>query len=388
MTMVDTSKSFEPVEIVSGKRTPRKQSFTEKSGHSAFEAALSKSQEEDSHWEAGLHAKGEPHAESRVSTTVSQETHEAPATGTRESGKPVQDLSGLDGRLPPSADDAEASTEQLASALEEPVLTEDATREVNESGLSDAGEFLLDEEHWSQSADEPAADVPSEELTATDAPNDVATDDGGHASEDLSEEFQSEQRVESDAEADITFEASRARAAAPVLESPAIVTSESPSTGAAPPTFVENFGRQAFARSTQLHRAQSAAPASLDMNELVEQITKVRGSMGTGRARVVIGEGNDRVALTVLVRNGTVNIDASVADVGMAQSLERGTAELSEALAKHGLSLGSMETGDSKGETFGQPEQPTGHPPGIPAEPVLEPGSQPQRLQRGVRVVA
>ena len=118
-----------------------------------------------------------------------------------------------------------------------------------------------------------------------------------------------------------------------------------------------SLGRQAFARATSIQRAINAggtAPAGvstkLDMQDVVDQIDKARGSMTGSRARVVIGEGAERVAIMVSVKNGVVDIDLKASDSGVANALAEGSEELAKALGNHGLSLGDMGTGRETGE--------------------------------------
>ena len=386
MTMIDTSKGFEPPESVPTRGSARKRSFTEKIGHSAFEVALSKTQENEDAWEAGLNASAQPPRSQTADTPAPQDSHQtAGTTVAREVSTSTTESNTVEATRAAAPDEDESAIEQAANSSEEADVDGEPKLETvsvaeDQLALSDeAGDVAEGEASEDSAAESVASNEPSLEL---------AGDGNEPSDESTQEDVPTETSAEFDTEADVSFEVSSAPDASQASDASSASAPTPPTAGVTPQTFVESFGRQAFARSTQLHRAQTAAPASLDMNELVEQIAKVRGSMSTGRARVVIGEGSDRLALTVHLRNGTVNIDAKVADAGMAQTLERGAAELSEALGKHGLSLGTMDTGGSHSGTFAQSdESATSGPVGV-EDTVLESTSQQQRIRRGVRVVA
>lgn len=385
MTLIDTSKSFEPLEA---KDAPRKRSFTEKSGHSAFEEALIKWREQEESGESSVHADVQSQSTpERASQNVSPSRQETSAASSEPRGQgPVGEVS--DSGAPKSADGAEATQETVASASDEAAGTEIDSEASHEEVSAKGGELALSEDAWSEVDAESAEESPQVDLAASDATEGLDGSGEEASGESLQDDAGTGEELQFDADPDVTFEVSNSPETSSAPDMAPASAPSAPSAAAAPPTFVESFGRQAFARSTQLHRAQTAAPASLNMNDLVEQIAKVRGSMTTGRARVVIGEGSDRLALTVQLRNGMVNIDARAADAGLAQSLERGSGDLAEALSKHGLSLGTMDTGGGEGkmsehrEASGESEREFG------AEPTLEPATQTPRVRRGVRIVA
>jgi hypothetical protein len=386
MTMIDTSKGFEPSESVPMRSSNRKQSFTEKAGQSAFEMALSKSQEDDERWEAGLNASAQSPLSQAEGMPAPQDSRDtAGTTGAHEVSTTARESNAIEEASAPAPEEHESAIEETATSSEgadvdgEPML---------EAASVDEGQIAVSEEDGALADAGPSEDSAADSVASNEPSQELAGDGGEPSDESTQEDLQAEASPEFDTEADISFDVNSAPDGSLASEPSSSSAPTPPAAGTTPQTFVESFGRQAFARSTQLHRAQTAAPASLDMNELVEQIAKVRGSMSTGRARVVIGEGSDRLALTVHLRNGTVNIDAKVADAGMAQTLERGAAELSEALGKHGLSLGTMDTGGSRGETFAQNDEPAISGPVGVEETVLESTSQHQRIRRGVRVVA
>tara|TARA_R110002096_G_scaffold143328_4_gene299337 strand:- start:130082 stop:131251 length:1170 start_codon:yes stop_codon:yes gene_type:complete len=389
MTLIDTSKSFEPLEA---KDAPRKRSFTEKSGHSAFEDALIKWREQEDSGESSVHADAQPQSAPEVTSTPRHVSSSRQETGTAavqqgEGTAPAGKVSDNDGPNSTASDEAEATQDTVASASEEAITGSAIDSEASYEDVSaEGGELELSEEAWSEVDAEPAEEATPADLAASDAPEGLDGSGEEASGESLQDDAGSADEMQFDGDPDVTFEVSSSPEAS---SAPDLAPANAPSApAAAPSTFVESFGRQAFARSTQLHRAETAAPASLDMNDLVEQIAKVRGSMTTGRARVVIGEGSDRLALTVQLRNGMVNIDARVADAGLAQSLERGSSELAEALSKHGLSLGTMDTGGGGGETLEHRESSAESGAEFGAEPVLEPATQTSRVRRGVRIVA
>lgn len=386
MTMIDTSKGFEAPESVPTRSSTRKRSFTEKIGHSAFEVALSKSQEHEDQWEAGLNASSQAPRSQTAGAPAPQDSHDTPGTtGAREVSTSARESSTVEEASAAAPDEHESAIEETAKSSEEADVDGEP---MLEAASVDEDQLALSDDAGAMAEGEPSEDTATESVASNEPSQELAGDGDELPDESNQEDVQAEMSAEFDTEADVSFEVSSAPDASQASDASSVSAPTPPAAGATPQTFVESFGRQAFARSTQLHRTQTAAPASLDMNDLVEQIAKVRGSMSTGRARVVIGEGSDRLALTVHLRNGTVNIDAKVADAGMAQTLERGAAELSEALGKHGLSLGTMDTGGSRGETFAQHDEPATSGTVGAEDTILESTSQHQRIRRGVRVVA
>ncbi len=361
--MIDASKAFD-VASSPNNRSSRKPTFTESAGRSAFEDALSKSRADDEHWEAGLSATsvapssqapevGEiaiasERATSRSSgpdTRAAQDVRgpSSVSSGPEEAGNPVEEE--------PVAEDARqaASEDGDVDNANDAVNVEDA--QSSEAGGSEVGdgEFALEGAQWDEA--DTTADSTEHSDGGTGEAEEVSADLSGETSETFGDEPDTEMsNANAELDADVQFEVAAVQSV-DVNASPAAASTSGTTQAAPAPTFVENFGRQAFTRSTEMHKAATAPPASLDMDDLVDQIAKVRGSMSTGRARVVVGEGSDRLALTVLLRNGTVNIDARAADANMAESLAKGSAELSEALEKHGLSLGTMDTGGTGGDS-------------------------------------
>lgn len=407
--MIDTSKAFD-VASAPTQSTARKPSFTESAGRSAFEDALSKSRSDEKRWEAGLSApspvevqrQSEPFVADEILLTTERGPIEptgrdkavrneavrneaggqAPvrrATDDEEVGPAVAEAAGRDEEQEEAASRAE--TIEAAEASEENTAGRTAKADVGE------GAFALDAQEWDSEGEQDAAEASDSDVAEVDAEQ-LASGSQDPAGEEMLGEGQAQAETQSlDVDgADITFEVASGQAASVAEPSGASVPTPVAPTA---PTLVESFGRQAFARSTQMQKAGAASPASLDMDDLVDQIAKVRGSMSTGRARVVVGEGSERLELTVLLRNGTVNIDARAVDASMAQSLAKGSAELSEALGKHGLSLGTMDTGGAgDGATARGDDSEAGESRGL-AEAVSDTGAaDPQTPRRGVRIVA
>ncbi len=74
------------------------------------------------------------------------------------------------------------------------------------------------------------------------------------------------------------------------------------------------------------------------------------GSINGSSARIVVGEGDDRVAVTVRVRGDGVTVDAQLADADAATGLRHHARELAAALERHGLSLAQFRAeGDGAG---------------------------------------
>ncbi|MCP4448383.1 MAG: hypothetical protein GY811_24035 [Myxococcales bacterium] len=395
MSTIDASSGLELAESVSPKTFSRRRSFTEKIGHTAFEDALAKSKEREDSWEAGYHAEGQPRSAEAEPLPTKRPEHQEVRTATEASNETSDERIGTQGKTekattsdstrPDDAPHDEAAAE--GSTVD---ASDGATvAETNATGETDVvGELALAE---TAATEDDTSDVdPSapEELASTEG-MEAEGERGSELKEEFSDEGTGQSTLKLDSETEVEFEIGETELATPLDATNARAASSTAAAPAsAPPTFVESFGRQAFARSTQLHKTVSAAPAQLDMNDLVEQIAKVRGSMTGGRARIVVGEGSERLALTVMLRNGTVDIDARVADVGMAQSLERGSAELSEALSKHGLSLGTMDTGSSGGES-GESDDHPGPDSSVAAEENPQKlSTTSHRLRRGVRIVA
>lgn len=160
-----------------------------------------------------------------------------------------------------------------------------------------------------------------------------------------------------------------------------------PEAGQAPQPEPGAFG--AILESTQASRAPAplapqapaapVAPVALP-HELVE------GQLGHDRARVVVGEGDQRVEISVEARHGHIRVEMAAATPELAQSLRGHTQDLQAALSERGLSLGSFSaSADGR--------QPQAHAPtedaDEPSAPASSTTSTPEPTpRRGVRAIA
>lgn len=383
---------------------PRKKSVTQEMGTSLFEQALAAEKRDTASSEVGyglLYPKANAHT---------------PEKGGAEIAKSYSEKSeGVDAQRPTAGTErAEQRAEPLA--MEEEPLSEESAVEQNEAveSRSDAAEIEAQAANEnSREGVEIEGELESSELyemseIEADAENTEAGDElGGEIQADAglgngSEEEASEQGQQFEGEElfeDVTIDsevfgvekntavkaASQAAANSSVeIAAPSSDLSQTGTTG---------LGREAFARATTVQRAANATQASptssatdIDMQEVVDQIEKARGTMSGSRARVVLGEGSDRIAMMVSVKNGVVDIDLKASDAAIADALANGSEELSSALSKHGLSLGDMGSdadgqGNSEFEANGEGSAPT-------TEYGDNNGRAQSVLRRGVRVVA
>lgn len=340
----------------------RKRSVTQEMGRDAFEKALSLSRERDDASEVGYAASFlQPRPQSRVESGAarspqagSESPGAAPAPtrsdhagaqgGVAESDSGVEAMEAdenVDSRLDETSS-AEAEGEPLENAVEEstPSLEiepaveaepEAASAEPMEASAEEISELESQSTRGGEDAENQAESEPSDEQELS-------------AEIEWSEELDAVEAEFSDFESGVPSSKD--------AETNSVARVSSNSSLAAPVTFVEAWGKQAFAKATTLHRSgKQSAPSqvgSVDLEDLADQIAKARGTMSGGRARIVVGEGSERVALTVLLRNGTVSLDARAADAALAENLARSSGELAEALGRHGLALGDMATGSDR----------------------------------------
>ena len=115
--------------------------------------------------------------------------------------------------------------------------------------------------------------------------------------------------------------------------------------------------------------------------------------VGSARANVTIGEGADRVTVTIAATQHHVRVAAAAATPEMANALQRGAGELREQLRQHGLNLSELSAG-TQGDSSSQPrpEQERQAPESRPSTPAAKAASEPETTTRapraGVRVVA
>ncbi len=90
---------------------------------------------------------------------------------------------------------------------------------------------------------------------------------------------------------------------------------------------------------------EGAAPGSAEsVDERMETYTRMSGN----RARVVIGEGQNRIGVSVLVRAGAAEVSITAANSQEAQALARSSGQLAEALKAQGLALDLSTFSQSK----------------------------------------
>ncbi len=371
MNSVDASLASKSTERVPSGKPARRRSFTEKFGQIAFEEALARSVEE----------KGAPEAAYGLQIDGGRQVSE----------EMPQQADGLELELENQMEaDAtakvEAETEMDTSATDTDAETDAATEAEADTDFGTDTRTETDVVETDAAAE---ADAATETETVTDTDNtdtDTATDTDTETGTDTEMDATVETKTDSDSDAEPGKRLDTENIAEGIAKddsgrtSPIIRAMPSPAT-----TFVDTWGRQAFSRSTQMHTETLDAPAELQLDELAEQIAKIRGNMVGGRARVVVGEGSERLSLTVLLHNGVVNIDARSVDADLVQSLEQGRAELAEALGKHGLDLGTMGTSsEHKSQAQESETEAWEDVDGSTDEPV----QGPQRQRRGVRVVA
>ncbi len=126
---------------------------------------------------------------------------------------------------------------------------------------------------------------------------------------------------------------------------------------------------------------------------LPPEVSELHGAFQRTQAKVVVGEGPERVELHVSADRHRVQVEAHVADEQTASDFRNGSAELRQALRQHGLELTDLATGSGERHGFrdreGRPEQPAGRGTSGPrSEEAQPPTKEAPRPGQGVRVIA
>ncbi len=318
----------------------RKHSVTQTMGRAVFEAALHAEKKEQLANEVGYGVAMQPTRPVEVSRPI-----EIPKNS--------------------NAQPAESISEEAmggSSEIERKSVSESSLERPEEAGDAEAVSEELREEEGALGLEMEAAETepsePAEEAQAIAAEplsdESLHSDSGG--GEGLQESFEEPSSSQDDTmEMDLPemeFEVEMLAKATSSSNVVAIVESSGegkslPSGFDSAQTLNASYGKDAFARATSATRYSSdvkpaAALGATDLKELVDQIEKVRGSMTGSRARVVVGEGSERIAMIVSVKDGIVNVDLKASDTGVAGALTDNAQELAEALGQHGLTLGDM----------------------------------------------
>jgi hypothetical protein len=102
------------------------------------------------------------------------------------------------------------------------------------------------------------------------------------------------------------------------------------------PTLVHGSGPLASPAEDLPHAEPVAHPPETVEND------PTAGEPGRSSAHIVVGEGDDRVALWIGVRGESVRIEARAHSAAYADALNRGAGDLAAGLADRGLQLGSL----------------------------------------------
>lgn len=112
-----------------------------------------------------------------------------------------------------------------------------------------------------------------------------------------------------------------------------------PATPAVTPTALPAAVMPAAAIATA-PEPEAAAPPSPPPHE-VDAVPE-RGHIGSAKAEVVIGEGQDKLAVRITAMGNQVRVEAAAASAGLAFAIQRSSEELRAALSRHGLELSEL----------------------------------------------
>ncbi len=132
----------------------------------------------------------------------------------------------------------------------------------------------------------------------------------------------------------------------------------------------------------------TVAPAEAPRARLPEAEAS-RGFVATNRAEVHLGQGPDAVSVAVSTRGNHVRVEVQSASADLASAVREARPELGEALGRHGLALGDLQTsshreGGGAPREQRQPQEPPQDSTAAAAEPDAP---QTARLRAGVRAV-
>ncbi len=126
------------------------------------------------------------------------------------------------------------------------------------------------------------------------------------------------------------------------------------------PIAVEVKATEARGAAPAAAARDAARPDALAAAEEAAEILNTRGWQGTARADLVVGDGDERVRLSILASEHHVRVSAHAAGEEMAQAMRAGTDELRDALRRQGLDLtrvviegGGVEARTTAGEQQG-----------------------------------
>lgn len=111
------------------------------------------------------------------------------------------------------------------------------------------------------------------------------------------------------------------------------------------------------------------AAGGLDPADLLDG-PSARPAIRVDRARLVVGEHDDRVVVSVAVRHGIVDVSIRADDHRLMQTIASSRDELHDALGRHGLSLGDHDGGRARdGQPSATPRRSHGEPTASEPEP-------------------
>jgi hypothetical protein len=103
---------------------------------------------------------------------------------------------------------------------------------------------------------------------------------------------------------------------------------------------------------SKIVQSATAVMPDTSTEEVLEKLAQL--SSGSEKARIVVGEGEDRVSLLISSTRQQVQIKAEAASTAMAQAMQSGSSELREALSQHGIELSQFSTSTSHDGTSSQ----------------------------------